>query len=181
MSQSIKHSINESISQPINQSHSELMNESINQPINPSISQSNSQPITQSWLQQQIDKSAGRCFSRRRLAEENTILESNKSKSEELFQNFLWTKSFVQPVSNPAVCVCVCTGSGITPDRNPIPSRSDRNSQSYSRIFWACVWILRSRSFGSNRSYKFCSMNCCQYRYQATQLPIPDSYLFLDS
>ena len=150
----------------------------MNQSISQSIPQSVSQTVNQSrrvGRNNRLTKAQDVFFSRRQLAEENTILESNKSEWEELFLNFLWTEDLFR------ILRCVCTGSGITPDRNPIPSRSDRNSQSYSRIFWACVWIIRSRSFGSNRSYIFCSMNCCQYRCQATQLPIPDSYLFLDS
>lgn len=142
----------------------------MNQSISQSIPQSVSQTVNQSHR-------VG-CNNRLTKAQDVFLVEDNLLRK---------TRYWNQTYQNQKSCFRIffgqrtCFESGITPDRNPIPSRSDRNSQFYSSIFWACVWILRSRSFGSNRSYIFCSMNCCQYGCQATQLPIPDSYLFLDS
>lgn len=153
MNQSISQSIPQSVSQTVNQSHRVGCNNRLTKAQDVFLVEDNLLRKTRYW--NQTNQNQKSCF---------------------------WIFFGQSRLSNPFwILQCVCTASGITPDRNPIPSTSDRNSQSYSRIFWACVWILRSRSFGSNRSYIFCSMNCCQYRCQATQLPIPDSYLFLDS
>lgn len=134
----------------MSQSINQTFNQWINQPINPLISQSNSQSITQSWLQNRLTK-AQDVF----LVEDNLLRKTRYWNQTYQNQKSCFRIFFGQSrLSNLFwILRCVCTGSGNTPDRKPIPSRSDRNSQSYSRIFWACVWILMSRSFGSNRSY----------------------------